>query len=299
MDRGVPDSIGTVLFCFLQIFMSAAALAGVVTPAMLVPIAAVGSMYVKTMRKFRPGARDLKRVETKTRSPIYTHFGEALRGTEIIRSIPGSKLFWSDTHRDMTDTNLRAFYSVKALDRWLSCRLESLGNVVVFTAAVASVYLTRIGRLKSGSAGWGLTQSLAITGLMTWAVRCLTDLESNMLSLVRVKELTDLDSKDLDLENSPNAERSPHIPKENAGAGQALKPLFQQSSSVSNVALAPANDKAMCGWPWRGDISMKNVSMRYNEVSQLVLKGVDLSVPPGTTVGVVGRTGSGYVRTER
>ena len=296
VDRGVPDSIGTVLFCFLQIFMSAAALAGVVTPAMLVPIMAVGSLYVKTMRKFRPGARDLKRVESKTRAPIYTHFGEALRGTEIIRSIPGSKLFWSNSHRDMTDTNLRAFYSVKALDRWLSCRLEALGNVVVLTAALASVYLTRIGRLQSGSAGWGLTQSLAITGLMTWAVRCLTDLESNMMSFVRVKELTDLDSQDVDLQKADAANLQPRIPKEKADAGQALMPLFQQASkSVPNVALAPANDKAIQGWPWRGDIQFRNVSMRYNDVSDLVLRGIDLSVPPGTTVGVVGRTGSGYV----
>lgn len=293
IDRGVPDSIGTVLFCFLQIFMSAAALAGVVTPAMLIPIGAVGTMYLKTMKKFRPGARDFKRVETKTRSPIYTHFGEALRGTEIIRSIPGSRIFWSDTHRDMTDTNLRAFYSAKALDRWLSCRLESLGNVVVFTAALASVYLTRVGRLKSGAAGWGLTQALAITGLMTWAVRCLTDLESNMMSVVRVKELTDIDSEEVDLEMASSAERAPRIPKENAAAGQSLKPLFQSASSVSKVALAPANDKAISGWPWRGDIQFRNVSMRYNEVSQLVLKDVDLSVPPGTTLGIVGRTGSG------
>ena len=296
VDRGVPDSIGTVLFCFLQIFMSIGALAGVVTPVMLVPIMAVASLYVRTMRKFRPGARDLKRVESKTRAPIYTHFGEALRGTEIIRSIPGSKYVWSNNHRDMTDTNLRAFYSVKALDRWLSCRLESLGNLVVLTAALASVYLTRIGRLQSGSAGWGLTQSLAITGLMTWAVRCLTDLESNMMSVVRVKELTDLDSQDVDLQKADAARLPPKIPKEKADAGQALMPLFQKASKrVPNFALAPANDKAIAGWPWRGDIQFRNVSMRYNEVSDLVLRGVDLSVPPGTTVGVVGRTGSGYV----
>ena len=296
VDRSVPDSIGSVLFCFLQIFMSAAALAGVVTPAMVVPILAVGSLYVKTMKKFRPGARDLKRVESKTRSPIYTHFGEALRGTEIIRSIPGSKLFWSNNHRTMTDTNLRAFYSVKALDRWLSCRLETLGNVVVFTAAIASVYLTRIGRLQAGSAGWGLTQSLAITGLMTWAVRCLTDLETNMMSVVRVKELTDLDSQEMELPKTDTENLPPRIPKEKATAGEELKHLFQQTSTgVPNVALAPTNDKAIKGWPWRGDIQFRNVSMRYNEVSDLVLRGVDLSVPPGTTVGVVGRTGFGCV----
>jgi ABC-type multidrug transport system fused ATPase/permease subunit len=33
--------------------------------------------------------------------------------------------------------------------------------------------------------------------------------------------------------------------------------------------------------------------MRYNTASQLVLKGVTLTIPAGTTLGVVGRTGSG------
>ena len=180
VDRGVPDSMQSVLFCFLQIFMSIGALAGVVTPAMLAPIFVVGVLYGKAMSMFRPASRDLKRAETKTRSPIYTHFGEALRGTDTIRSIPGARQYWSEKHRSLTDKNLGVFYTVKALDRWLSTRLETLGNTVVLTAAVASVLLTRAGRLKSGSAGWGLTQSLAITGLLTWAVRCLTDLESNM-----------------------------------------------------------------------------------------------------------------------
>jgi hypothetical protein len=47
--------------------------------------------------------------------------------------------------------------------------------------------LIRMSTLKPGAAGWGLSQSLAITGLMTWAVRCLTDLENNFLSVVRGK----------------------------------------------------------------------------------------------------------------
>jgi len=76
VDSAVPDSLGSVLFCFLQIFTSIGALAGVVTPAMLVPLAIVGVLYVKTMSAFRPAARDMKRAETKTRSPIYTHFGK-------------------------------------------------------------------------------------------------------------------------------------------------------------------------------------------------------------------------------
>jgi ABC-type multidrug transport system fused ATPase/permease subunit len=133
---------------------------------MLVPLGLVGIMYGKTMGKFRPAARDLKRSESKSRSPIYTHFREALKGVTTIRSIPGSRNRWEMKHQRLTDDNLSVFYSIKALDRWLSVRLETLGNIVVFAAAVTSIILSRAGVLKAGKAGWALTQSLSITGLL-------------------------------------------------------------------------------------------------------------------------------------
>ena len=113
VDRALPDGIGSVLFCLLQIFSSSAALAGVVTPGMLVPLAVVGYFYVQTMSQFRPAARDLKRAESKSRSPIYTQFKEALRGTETIRSLSTGINTWAAQHRALTDQNLAVFFTVK------------------------------------------------------------------------------------------------------------------------------------------------------------------------------------------
>jgi ATP-binding cassette, subfamily C (CFTR/MRP), member 1 len=291
VDRAVPDSIGSVLFCFLQIFMSAGALAGILSSGMVIPLSMVAVLYVRMMSQFRPAARDMKREETKTRSPIYTNFGEAIRGAETIRSIRGATDYWSNRHHSLFETNLRVYFTVKALDRWLSTRLETLGNVVVFAAAVASVILTRSGQLKAGSAGWGLTQALAITGLLTWAVRTLTDLESNMMSVLRVKELTDLDSETVDLSKSTT--KLAKMPKEFSQPGEALVPLLP--GSTLNTTLAPLNSTALIqsGWPWRGSVEFRNVSMRYSPSKPLVLKDVSLSIPAGSTLGVVGRSGSG------
>lgn len=291
VDRSVPDGIGSVLFCFLQIFITVSGLAGVVTPRMLVPVVFVGIFYKSVMGKFRPAARDLKRCESKTRSPIYTHFGEALRGAETIRSFPKSSLLWSSNLRHLVDKNLSVFYSVKAMDRWLSVRLETLGNTIVLLAAFASVILTRRGQLKSGSAAWGLTQSLAITGLLTWAVRVLTDLESHMMSVMRVTELTDIDSSTASAEgNFPTK-----IPQELEGPGDAITDLFKNEERL--LPTSPSNDDALLrsGWPWKGEILFNNVSMRYSPTSPLALKNVTIKVPSGTTLGVVGRTGSGML----
>ncbi len=292
VDRALPESLASVLFCALQIGSSALALAGAITPVMMVPMLLVGSLYFRTMKRFRPAARDMKRSETKTRSPIFTHFGEALRGTEIIRSIPGATMTWSKRHRDLSDKNLAVFSTVKALDRWLSIALEFLGNSMVFIAAITSVMLSRAGKLMPGAAGWGLTQSLAITGLMAWAVRNLTMLESHMMSVSRVRELTDLDAEEADLSKLMGGKSI--MPKELKGVGEALDVSFPMGKKPS-VTVAPLTDTGLkaAGWPWKGDILFRNVSMRYNPSSPLVLKDVSIRVPAGSTLGVVGRTGSG------
>jgi ABC-type multidrug transport system fused ATPase/permease subunit len=259
---------------------------------MLVPLGFVGILYAKTMGKFRPAARDLKRSESKSRSPIYTHFREALKGVETIRVFPGSRSRWQSKHQHLTDDNLSVFYSIKALDRWLSVRLESLGNIVVFAAAVTSIFLSRAGYLKSGKAGWGITQSLSITGLLSWAVRTITESESSFMSVQRCAELTNLDSTTAQgLDHDPEEGKSSVMPTEYDGA-EALTILYPKGRSHLSVPLAPPGTELVkSGWPWKGSVKFNDVSMRYNPSAPLVLKNVTASVPAGTTLGIVGRTG--------
>jgi len=46
-------------------------------------------------------------------------------------------------------------------------------------------------------------------------------------------------------------------------------------------------------WPAKGEIIFENVTMRYRDGLPTVLNGISLTIPGGTSVGVVGRTGSG------
>jgi ABC-type multidrug transport system fused ATPase/permease subunit len=47
------------------------------------------------------------------------------------------------------------------------------------------------------------------------------------------------------------------------------------------------------GWPERGEIRVQDLHVRYREDLPIVLHGVDLTIPAGFKIGVVGRTGSG------
>jgi len=166
---------------------------------------------------------------------------------------------------------------------------------VVLSAALASVLMTRNGKLTAGGAGWGLTQTLLITGLLAWAVRVLTDLETQMMSVMRVSELINPDStqsKGPFTEDDSSVQMVPYELSK-PGEGFTLSESLRGSSAASASAPDCDHDLIKSGWPWKGGISFKDVSMRYNEDSPLVLKNVTVLVPPGSTLGVVGRTGSG------
>jgi len=47
------------------------------------------------------------------------------------------------------------------------------------------------------------------------------------------------------------------------------------------------------GWPERGDVRLEGVWMRYRPDLDPVLRGISVSIPAGTRVGIVGRTGAG------
>jgi len=105
-----------------------------------------------------------------------------------------------------------------------------------------------------------------------------------MLSVLRVGEIANLEDDPTD---------SPKVPHELERAGDALAAL--PATSKLPVAMSPPSNAALVasGWPWGGDVSFENVSMRYNSNAPLVLKDLFVNIPKGTTLGVVGRTGSG------
>ena len=74
-------------------------------------------------------------------------------------------------------------YAVSQANRWLSLRLELMGESVVFlTAVMASVLL----QANAGLAGLAITSSLNMCGFLNWMVRSVSEMEVRLvLSLFR------------------------------------------------------------------------------------------------------------------
>ncbi|CAG2240979.1 ABCC1 [Mytilus edulis] len=83
-------------------------------------------------------AQTVKRLQSKTRSPVYNHFGETVSGASVIRAYGAQERF-IETSDQRIDMNQRFSYASITANRWLGVRLEFLGNLTVFSAAMFAV----------------------------------------------------------------------------------------------------------------------------------------------------------------
>lgn len=68
---------------------------------------------------------------------------------------------------------------------------------------------------------------------------------------------------------------------------------IQQYSKIRGEAprLTSSDESLALHWPVDGKIEFVNVQLKYRPGLPLVLKGLNITIPPRSKVGVVGRTG--------
>jgi len=94
----------------------------VATPWFLLVITPVLWMYFYIQRYFIPGSRQLKRIESNLRSPIFSHFAETVDGASSIRAFAQQSQFVGES-ADRLRRNMRAYYLNVSSNRWLAVRL--------------------------------------------------------------------------------------------------------------------------------------------------------------------------------
>eukprot|EP00096_Caligus_rogercresseyi_P015861 TRINITY_DN8345_c0_g1_i1.p1 TRINITY_DN8345_c0_g1~~TRINITY_DN8345_c0_g1_i1.p1 ORF type:complete len:558 (-),score=66.42 TRINITY_DN8345_c0_g1_i1:296-1813(-) len=173
--------------------------------AVIVPIVVI---YILLQKFYISCARQVKRIESISRSPIYSHFGETLTGMSTIRAF-GRVDHFIDENEVKIDHNAKCYFPTFISSRWLAVRLETFGNLLVLFAALFSV--TSKGSIDPGMVGLSLSYSLSITSILNMLVRVSTDVETNMVSVERINEYESIPQEaPYDL---PDSDPSPQWPQ--------------------------------------------------------------------------------------
>jgi ABC-type multidrug transport system fused ATPase/permease subunit len=241
---------------YLRVLFSVAATIVIVTlstPLFLTMIIPLFFIYMYVQRYYLATSRELKRLDSVGKSPIYSHFQETISGVSTIRAYEQQRRFVFENEGKLDD-NQRAYFPSISCNRWLAVRLEFLGSIIILGAALFAVLGVLYGSsyIDAGLVGLSVSYALNITQALNWVIRSYCEIETNIVSVERIKEYIDL-------------------PTEKYNAARSVDPM----------------------WPEKGLIEFRDYATRYRPGLDLALRDLSFTVAPREKIGIVGRTGAG------
>ncbi|CAB3410442.1 unnamed protein product [Caenorhabditis bovis] len=260
-DMGVvDDQLAFVFFEFVMGFLSF--FGSVVVIIFLNPLVFLATVplavIIAFLRKvYISRARELKRLEATTRSPMNTHISSTMNGLTTIRAFGKEPdmiaKFYVVQDRNTTATHLNLIAS-----RWFAVNIDII--VAFFITATAFISVLNAENLSTGEVGLMLFYAINLTGFFSWIMRQSAELQNAMVSVERIVEYTKL----------PNEHND-----------------FRSKSTKEN------RDKQLeeRGFPIFGSITFLHVNVFYG--NEKVLSDVSFAIMPKQKIGIAGRTGAG------
>ncbi|KAL9355570.1 hypothetical protein Peur_053540 [Populus x canadensis] len=255
IDRNVANFANNFLNQAWQLF-STFVLIGIVSTISLWAIMPLLILFYSAYLYYQSTSREVKRLDSITRSPVYAQFGEALNGLSSIRAYKAYDWMAIINGKSM-DNNIRFTLVNMSSNRWLAIRLVTLGGIMIWLIATFAVLGN--GRTENhvefaSVMGLLLSYTLNITDLLSNVLRQASRAENSLNSVERVGTYMDLPSE------------APAI--------------------VETNRPPPA-------WPSSGSIKFRDVVLRYRPELPPVLHHLSFEVSPSEKLGIVGRTGAG------
>ncbi|CAK6978679.1 ATP-binding cassette sub-family C member 4-like isoform X1 [Scomber scombrus] len=191
LDSNMPWTFVDVIQLFLQI-VGVVAVAASVIPWILIPVLPLLLFFLYLRRFFLRTSRDIKRLESTTRSPVFSHLSSSLQGLWTIRAFGAERRFQEvfDAHQDL---HSGAWFLFLTTSRWFAVRLDGICAIFVTITTFGCLLLRD--QMEAGSVGLALTYSVTLMGMFQWGVRQSAEVENMMTSVERVVEYTDLESE--------------------------------------------------------------------------------------------------------
>ncbi|SPP73475.1 probable multidrug resistance-associated protein lethal(2)03659 [Drosophila guanche] len=177
---------------FLVDFVAVLVIVAIANYWLLIP-AAIMALLLYLCRSLYIGAsRSLKRIESVTRSPIYSHTNQTFHGHTTIRSMDAMPQL-EQTFHGHQNTNSSALFLYVSANRAFSFWTDLI--CVVYILAVTFSFLVINQTFYSGDVGLAITQSMTLVIMCQWGMRQTAEMENNMTSVERVLEYAQMPSE--------------------------------------------------------------------------------------------------------
>ncbi|CED84845.1 Multidrug resistance-associated protein/mitoxantrone resistance protein, ABC superfamily [Phaffia rhodozyma] len=248
------------------------------TPPFLFGAAFIVGLYWIIGAVYLALSRELKRIESISKSPILVCFSEALNGMTSIRSYGDTARFTKQA-LDLIDNNNAPFLLLWQANRWLSVCCDCTGALVALFAAVLILLNPS---LDAGVASLSLSYSITFTEQVLWVVRLYSALEINLNSVERIREYLTLESEEEEDAKGieppaywPSKEGKIEVKSLEIKYSPELNPVLKDVS----FEVLPHERVGICGRTGSGKSTLALTFFRFMEASggAIFIDGMDIS----------------------
>lgn len=172
------------MFCLSNIIHTFAILA-YTTPFSLILILPASIIYLFIQRYYVSSARQLARLDSSTKSPIFSHFSETLAGVSTIRAYGAQPDFIKKMEKNV-DENSVYIYTANCAERWLILRLDFVANLITALASLFAVFSRNT--LSPGLVGLSISLSITVGQALNFLVKMGAEFEANITAVERFME---------------------------------------------------------------------------------------------------------------
>lgn len=265
--------------CLEQVLlmMSALLITVLLLPQLIIFLVPIGFVYRSLMNYYRATNRDIKRLESVSRSPLYAHFSESLAGLSTIRGYAKGERFVKQ-NQEFVERYVQASTYQAASRWWLGMRIDGLSASLSFL--VAMFLVTNRETLSPAVAGLLLVQTTKAIQNFRWVLKRLVDVESAAVCLERVMSYTDLQTPRYHLSGDPQQADFPTAGKlvfENVC--MRYRPGLPLALDEASFEVRAGESVGVCGRTGAGKSTLANVIFRMCELSsgRILIDGYDIS----------------------
>ncbi|KAL3418595.1 ABC transporter [Phlyctema vagabunda] len=177
-------------------------IAGVfLSPFILVLAIILLSICLYIAMQYISGAREVKRLESNAKSPVFDQFGSALTGVGTIRAFAKTDTYVKRIFLRIDDHST-TFWHLWAFNRWMGWRMSLVGS---FFATFVAILIILMPGIDAALAGFTLAFALEYTSTVIWTIRHYTNLELDMNAAERIIEYSNLKTESLEGADPPAA----------------------------------------------------------------------------------------------
>lgn len=299
IDFHIPGGLVSSLDAALNVIISVSLIC-YFRPAFIILMLPIVYLYLSIQAKYRVVSRELKRMVSGTKSPVFSYFREVLSGLSCIcgYGIEGDML---RRHFRLVDDNARARLNWDACNRWLGVRVDLIGAMIV--SSTAFFVVVSANRLSGGLVGLLLSYALKATNSLSLVVRSTTALENMFTSTERVIEYSKLEGEEeRDVYPSETAEIQNLLQADSQSTSVAVTDFhldtinshMQLTSPIFYGNKLPNSVQGSTGKRAVPLLQLVKLRASYTPDGPDILVDLDVTLQQGRLYGVCGRTGSGY-----